>query len=129
MGSEQSGKDFMIMVAILTLLYSIYQFTMFIVNKNKTTYTDGTIVKLNTAVPETMKKNNSKWAIVSYKVGGKEIISKNKIQVSMNSNLGDKLKVSYYNNNPSKLFTVTLKKAIIFSMISLISFIIAIFTK
>lgn len=127
MGKEQSNKCFMIMIGALALLYSIHQFTMFIINKNKIVYTDGTIVKLNTAVPETMKKNNSKWAIVSYKVGGKEIISENKIQVSMKSNLGDRLKIAYYVDNPSKLFTANLKKAIIFLVISVASFIIAIF--
>lgn len=127
MVKEQSNKHFMIMIGVLALLYSIHQFTMFIINKNKIAYTDGIILKLNTAVPETMKKNNSKWAIVSYKVDGKEIISENKIQVSMNSNLGDSLKIVYYVDNRSKLFTATLKKAIIFLGISVISCIIAIF--
>lgn len=124
MGKGQSNKYFIIMIGVLALLYSAQQFTMFIINKNKIAYTDGIIVKLNTAVPETMKKNNSKWAIVSYKVDGKEIISENKIQVSMNSNLGDSLKIAYYVDNPSKLFTATLKKAIIFLGISVASFII-----
>jgi hypothetical protein len=65
---ELSSSYFMILVGILALIFFIYQLTIFMINKNKIDYTDGTIVGANTAVPETMKKNNSKWAIVSYKV-------------------------------------------------------------
>jgi endo-beta-N-acetylglucosaminidase D len=99
------------------------------INKNKIDYTDGTIVGANTAVPETMKKNNSKWAIVSYKVDGKMITSENKIQVSMNSKVGDKVKIAYLINNPEKLFTATFKKAFISFIIALISFIVAHYIK
>ncbi len=49
----------MILVGILALIFSVYQLIIFMINKNKIEYTDGTIVEVNTAVPETMKKNNS----------------------------------------------------------------------
>ncbi len=123
---ELSSSYFMILVGISALIFSVYQLIIFMINKNKIEYTDGTIVEVNTAVPETMKKNNSKWAIVSYKVDGKMITSKNRIQVSMNSKVGDKVKVAYLINNPEKLFTTTLKKASISFIIAIISFIVAI---
>ena len=126
---ELSSSYFMILVGILALIFFIYQLTIFMINKNKIDYTDGSIVGANTAVPETMKKNNSKWAIVSYKVDGKMITSENKIQVSMNSKVGDKVKIAYLINNPEKLFTATFKKAFISFIIALISFIVAHYIK
>ena len=54
----------------------------------------GDIVNVNTAVPETMKKNNSKWAVVRIKIDNKEYYS-NLIQVPMEMNIGDRIEVKY----------------------------------
>lgn len=62
----------------------------------------GDIVNINTAVPETMKKNNSKWAVVRIKIDNKEHYS-NLIQVPMEMNVGDKIEVKYDKNDPSKM--------------------------
>ncbi|MBF1183326.1 MAG: hypothetical protein HXL95_03715 [[Eubacterium] sulci] len=62
----------------------------------------GDIVNVNTAVPETMKKNNSKWAVVRIKIDNKEYYS-NLIQVPMEMNIGDRIEVKYDKNNPSNM--------------------------
>lgn len=121
----KEGKYFMISVGVLALIYSIYQLVTFIINKEKIEYTYGVIVETNTVVPETMKKNNSKWATIYYDVNGKMITSENKIQVSMNNKVGDKVKIAYFINNPAKLFTGSLKKSVIFLIVAIISFIVA----
>lgn len=62
----------------------------------------GDIVNIKTAVPETMKKNNSKWAVIRIKIDNQEYYS-DFIQVPMEMNLGDKIEVKYDKNNPSKM--------------------------
>lgn len=62
----------------------------------------GYIVDINTAVPETMKKNNSKWAVIRIEIDNKEYYS-NLIQVPMEMNVGDKIEVKYDKNDPSKM--------------------------
>lgn len=119
----------MMIVGTSALIFYIYQLTTFMINKNKIRYTEGTIIKLSTAVPETMKKNNSKWAIMSYKIDGKTIISENKIQVSMHSKVGDKVKIAYFKNNPGRLFTTPVKKSLISLIISVVSFIVSYYLK
>lgn len=90
----------MISIGVLALTYSIYQLAIFMINKDNIEHTYGVIVETDTAVPETMKKNNSKWATIYYEVDGKMITSENKVQVLMNNKVGDKIKIAYFINNP-----------------------------
>ena len=98
-------------VAAFFIVYSAYQYISFMMNKELISYTMATIIDTNTALPETMEKNNSRWAVVSFRVDGKEYISSSRIQVSMNNSVGDQIRIAYYKDNPSDLFTSSLKKA------------------
>lgn len=97
--------------AAFCIAYSVHQYISFMMNKRLISYTMATIIDTNTALPETMKKNNSRWARVSFRVDGRDYISSSRIQVSMNDSIGDQIKIAYYKDNPSDLFTPNLKKA------------------
>lgn len=63
----------------------------------------GKIIEVKTSVPETMKKNNSKFAIIEIEIDGRSYSSKF-IQVSMDSEVGDNVNVLFDVNNPNKMF-------------------------
>lgn len=123
---EVSSKLFFIIAGWLVLLYAIYQLTIVTINKNKIKHINGIIIKVRTAVPETVKKHNSKWATISYEVDGKTIISRNEIQVSMYDKIGDRIQIAYFINNPEKLFTATLEKSFIFFLAAVILLVVGI---
>jgi|GEM_PF-3124503 len=115
---------FFIVVGISSVIYSIHQFLSMCLNKNKIEYTLATIIDTKTVAPEAMKKNNSRWAIVSLEVDGKEYVSSKRIQVAMNANIGDRIRVAYFKDEPSEIFTPNLKKGIVFLAISAASFLL-----
>ena len=66
------------------------------------------------------KFRNSKWALVSYKVGDNTVISKNRIQVPMEAKRGQKIKIRYYRNSPEIIATFSIKKFLIGIFIGII---------
>lgn len=106
--------------AIASIVYSAYQFIVYIINRKLISYTTGLIVDTKTVVPEPMKKNNSRLAIVKFRVDSKYYISSNRVQVPMSAQIGDEIKIAYFKDNPSKLFTTSLKGASIFFIIGII---------
>ncbi len=64
--------------------------------------TKGIITKVETAIPNKIAKNNSKWAIIKIIIDDKEYFSKF-IQVNMSKNIGENIEVIYEKNNPSKM--------------------------
>ncbi|WMJ79108.1 hypothetical protein RBU49_09405 [Clostridium sp. MB40-C1] len=128
---EQNAQAILIfgVAAASCIVYSIYQCVSFMRNKDKISYTIATIIDTNTLAPETMKKNNSKWAIVSFRVEGKEYVSSNRIQVPMNASIGDQIKIAYYKDNPRELFTPSLKKSGIFFVIGILCIVLMVYIK
>ncbi|WP_066507551.1 DUF3592 domain-containing protein [Abyssisolibacter fermentans] len=120
---------FFMVMGMVSLTYAIYQISSFYRNKDKIEYTTATIIETTTVVPEAMKKNNSRWASVSLVVDGKEYISSKRIQVSMNTSVGDQIKVAYFNDNPSEIFTPSLKKGVVFLVIGVACLLINIYLK
>lgn len=123
------GMILFTMAAGFCLIYSAYEFTNFMKNRNLISYTTATITDITTVVPETMKTTNSKLASVSFDVDGKGYTSSNRVQVSMNSSIGDKIKIAYYKDNPKQLFTSTMKKANIFFIIGVFCIAIMLYIK
>lgn len=118
----QSAQEIFLfgVTAIASIVYSAYQYINYMMNKELISYTTAVIIDTKTVVAETMEKNNSRWAIVRFRVGGKEYISSSRIQVPMYARVGDEIKITYYKDNPSKLFTASLKKAGIFFIIGIV---------
>lgn len=64
----------------------------------------GTISEVYTNIPETKQRlYNGKTAIVKYEVDGNVYFSQNRINVSMNSQVGDSIDIYYDINNPTKI--------------------------
>lgn len=128
---EQNAQAIVIfgVAAAFSIVYSAYQYISFIMNKDLISYTIATIIDTTTVAPESMKKNNSRWATVSFSVDGKGYISSNRIQVSMNASIGDEIKIAYYKDNPSELFTPSLKKSVIFLGIGVLCMVIMFYIK
>ncbi|UDM81165.1 hypothetical protein [Vagococcus fluvialis] len=73
------------------------------ISKNKRLVT-GTISEIYTNVPETKQSlNNAKTATVKYEVDNKIYFSENRINVSMNSQIGDSIEIYYEVTKPSKI--------------------------
>ena len=79
-------------------------------NKDKISYTNATVIDTTTAVPEAVKVINSRLANVSLSVNGKQYISAKRVQVPMNTSVGDQIKVAYYKDDPSIIFTPSWRK-------------------
>lgn len=62
---------FLYIIAALAVGFALINCIQFIVKRNRTAQTVGTIISIKTPNPENSKFRNSKWATVSYKVNGK----------------------------------------------------------
>ncbi|WP_315120507.1 DUF3592 domain-containing protein [uncultured Clostridium sp.] len=107
------------MAAATSIVYSAYQFISFMLNKDRINYTMSTIIDTKTIFPEAMEKNNSRWAMVRFRVNEKEYVSSSWIQVSMNASVGDEIRVAYFKDDPSEIFTPSLNKAAIFFLVGI----------
>lgn len=116
---------FLYIIAACCAVFAIINAVALALVRGKIAETMGTIVQIQTAVPETMKKNNSKWATVSYKVGERTYTSQNRIQVSMSSMVGDQVLVQYDINQPSKLYSYSISKVLIALLITAVCIAIA----
>ena len=57
---------FLYIIAAAALCFALINCIQFIMKRNKTAQTTGTIISIKMPNPETAKARNSKWAIVSY---------------------------------------------------------------
>lgn len=100
-------------VILLSFLFVLWQGIQIIFMSGATEKTKATIVETRFANSNGTTFRNSNWALVSYNVENKEFISEHRIQVSMNSKVGDVIEVKYYKNAPERLAAFSLKKFII----------------
>ncbi len=89
--------------------------------------TTGTIISIKMPNPETAKARNSKWAQVSYTVGGKSYQSQNRVQVPMALQVGSTVKVRYDKLNPEKLYRFSLLRIAVSILIAAIYILAAVF--
>lgn len=89
-------------------------------------HTIGTVMSVTTAIPETSKKNNSKWAVVSYCVNGKRYLSEKRVQVPLHCRVGSQVKIYYHKNDPGKVYpTAPVKTGMIIAAAIICFFVIA----
>ena len=62
---------FLYIIAAAALCFALINCIQFIMKRNKTAQTTGTIISIKMPNPETAKARNSKWAIVSYTAAGR----------------------------------------------------------
>ena len=76
---------------------------------------------------ELAKARNSKWAELTYTVAGKTYRSKNRIQVSMASRVGDSVTVRYDMEHPEKLYSFSASRIIASLLVAAICVLAAFF--
>ena len=101
------GKDtvFLYAIAAVAVCFALVNALLLLVKRGKTAQTIGTISSIKMPNAETAKARNSKWAEITYTVDGKTYRSKNRIQVSMASQIGDSVTVRYDMEHPEKLYS------------------------
>ncbi|MEH2931797.1 DUF3592 domain-containing protein [Candidatus Ventrimonas sp. KK005] len=118
---------FLYIIAAISLCFGLLNGIQFLLKRNKTAQTIGTIMSIKMPNPETAKHRNSKWATVSYKVNGKTYQSRHRIQVPMTSQVGSTVKVRYDKFVPEKLYSFSVLRIVVSLFIAAIFFSAAIF--
>lgn len=118
---------FLYAVSIAAICFGLVNVAQFLLKRNKTAQTVGTIISVKTLNPETAKTRNSKWATVSYKVNDKIYQSQNRIQVPMTSQIGSTVRVRYDKSTPEKLYSFSIIRLIMSFIVAAICFLMAVF--
>lgn len=111
---------FINLIIIVIFIFVIFQGLQIVLFSKKTKEVNATIVETIFANANGTKFRNSKWALVSYKVGDNTVISKHRIQVPMEAKRGQKIKIRYYRNSPEIIATFSIKKFLIGIFIGII---------
>ena len=104
---------FLYIISGAALCFGLVNCIQFLLKRNRTARTVGTITSIKTPNPANSKFRNSKWATVSYKVGGKTYESQNRVQVSMASQIGTTVTVRYDTQNPEKLYSFSVLRIVV----------------
>ena len=111
---------FLYIIVTIALCFALVNCIQFLLKRNKTAQTVGTIISIKTVNPETTKFRNSKWATFSYKVKGKTYQSQNRIQVPMASQVGTTISVRYDINHPEKLYSFSVSRIVVSFLIAVV---------
>lgn len=118
---------FLSVIAAAALCFGLINCVQFLLIRNRTAQTTGTIISIKMPNPETAKARNSKWAKVSYKADGKTYQSQNRIQVPMALQVGSTVKIRYDKFNPEKLYSFSLLRIVISILIAAVCILGAVF--
>ena len=122
-----SDTIFLYIIAAAALCFGLINCIQFLLKRNRTTQTTGTIISIKMPNPETAKARNSKWAQVSYTVDGKSYQSQNRIQVPMALQTGSTVKIRYDKLNPEKLYSFSLLRITVSILIAAICILAAVY--
>lgn len=104
---------FLNLIIIVVGLFVLWQGGQILFMRNKTASTKARVVDTKTLERRKTAYRNSNWALLSYKVNGKAILSKNRIQVPMNTRIGEIIEIWYYKDNPAKIAQFSTKRFLI----------------
>ena len=91
------------MIGFMFFIMGIYYWILPKIMIKNPMLTKGTIISAKTAVPEQMKKNNSKWALIEIYINNDRYVSAKKLQVPMDSEIGDTIEIIYDENDPENM--------------------------
>lgn len=114
-------------IALIAVCFALINGVQFLVKRNRTAQTVGTVISVKTVNPEMTKFRNSKWATVSYNVNGQNYQSQNRIQVSMASQIGTPVTVRYDTHNPKKLYSFSVLRIVVSLLVAAICIVAAMF--
>lgn len=121
-------RDIIVLYIIAGVAFSFALFNCILFTKKhgKTAKTNGTIVSIKSTNPTNEKWRNAKLAEISYRVDDRNIVSKNRIQVSSTSKIGTPITVRYDRNQPERLYSYSAKRIITGFLIGIGSVLIAV---
>lgn len=111
---------FLTIITIIVLGFCIVNVVSYLINKNHTKEAEGTVISVKMPNPTTEKMRNSKWAIVTYKVAGKNYTSQNRIQIPMSAEVGSHIPVHYNTKQPEMLYQFSAKRIAVSALIFII---------
>lgn len=114
-------------IAGVSFSFALSNCILFAIKHGKTMKTTGTIVSIISTNPSDEKWRNAKLAEISYRVNGRNIISRNRIQVPLASGIGTKIAIRYEQNQPERIYSYSVKRMITGFLIGVGSVIIAVF--
>ncbi len=117
---------FLSVIAAMALCFALINCMQFLLKRNRTAQTTGTIISIKMPNPETAKARNSKWAIVSYTVDGKVYQSQNRVQVPMALQVGSTVKVRYDRLSPEKLYSFSMLRIAVSILIAAVCILAAV---
>lgn len=94
----------LLIIAVAAFCFGLINGIGFLLKRNRTAQTVGTITSIRMPNQQNFGSRNSKWATVSYKVNGKTCQSENRIQVSMAAQIGTPVTVRYDTQKPERLY-------------------------
>ncbi len=118
---------FLYIIAATALCFGLINCIQFLLKRNRTAQTTGTVISIKMPNPETAKARNSKWAEVSYMVDGKSYQSQNRVQVPMALQVGSTVKVRYDKSSPEKLYSFSLLRIAVSILVAAICILVAVF--
>lgn len=120
-------KEILLLYAISAALavFAIADRLSLIFTKRQVQQTKGTIVDISYAAAQTMRIYNSKWAVMSYWVNGRNYLSENRMLVPMDAEIGDQLPVRYYIDQPARLCNRSYRWPAIALLAGVVCFLIA----
>lgn len=123
------GKDtiFLYAIAVAAVCFALANAFQFLLKRGRTAQAAGIISSIKMPNAEMAKARNSKWAEITYIVNGKTYRSKNRIQVSMASQVGDSVTVRYDVEHPEKLYSFSVSRIIISLLVAVICVLAAFF--
>ena len=118
---------FLYIITAAALCFGLINCIQFLLKRNRTAQTTGTIISIKMPNPETAKTRNSKWAQFSYTVDGKSYQSQNRIQVPIALQTGSTVQIRYDKFNPEKLYSFSLLRITVSILIAAICILAAVY--
>lgn len=110
MGGEQMAC---LTLAALCAAYGVYQLIRLLRSRGNTAGVQAVVMSVSTVMPERVRRNNSKWALVSYRVNGVTYSPGARIQVPMSAAAGSLVTVRYCLNDPGKVVTFSWARLVV----------------
>lgn len=102
----------LLFIATASFCFGLLNCIQLLRNRTHTTKTTGTILSVKIVNPETAKTRNSKWAVLTYRVNGKNYQSENSIQVPMTAEIGSKIPIRCNTAHPETLYHFSWKRVV-----------------
>ena len=103
---------FLMVAGIICLLFSLWQGLQLLFLYKKTDTAKAIVTELSYAIANQTKFRNAKWARISFEYNQKLYAPEKRIQVPMTTEIGDKIIVRYFIDNPNKLAAFSFSKFI-----------------